>query len=675
MSKSFRHSIRFKLLLVSLTLLGIPWAGYRFILEAEHFLRDAQQHNLQTSAQGMAALLARHADQFSGHKLSGQPNPRKNQYLNAWRQAPTIDGYADEWALFQGSFSRYRLPDASLSSEIAIGTYRHQAYLLLRVTDTSHHYGPTGDSVELSFGDRGQGRRLRIQPLAPGWVVAKRKVDGAWTRDARVRGEWQENADGYVLELNLPRELLGSHFAVAVNNSASDSRLQTSRLYPVERAGRLVSPSETLQMLLRQLTPSATRTWVVDHEGLVLARSGSLDADAPLSLDQERMPWLIQQLILAILPRQADAEFALPDTLSRIDIDAMQEALAGRPAGLRRRIPEGDAIVVSTAVPIRTEDGVIGGILVEQTTNAILSIQNLALQRLFAVTLLFFVVTSLGLLAFASLLTTRIRRLRNSLDRAVSHDGRILGEIKTGQSKDEIGELEQGLSAVLKRLGDYNHYLEAMASRLAHELRTPLSVVRTSLDNAGLCNDQAGQHLYLQRAHEGAQRLEGILKSLREATRLEQALQQAKPESFDLALLLKNQTGAFRSIWPEVRIELELSADQTRLQAVPDLVSQALEKLMSNAIDFHTPGTPIHIRLQQGDHFLDLSMDNQGPALPKELDLFKSMVSGRSGHDEQPHLGLGLYLVRLIAEFHRGRAYAHNLAPGDGVRIGLQLPL
>lgn len=674
MQHRFRHSIRFKLLLVSLTLLGIPWAGYQFILETEHFLRDAQQHNLQTSAQGIAALLALQAGQFSGTNLAGQQNRRRNLYLNTWQQPPVVDGYADEWEEFKGSFSRYQLPGGMLTTEVALGVHGNQAYLLLRVADTSRHYGAKGDSVELAFGNEQRHIRLSIQPLAPGWVVARHQRNGSMRSEPQVRGEWQETAQGYVLELRLPKNLLGKHFGLAVSDSEGNNRLQTSRLYPIEQVGRLVRPSHRLQELLQKITPPATRTWVLDHEGLVLARSGQLDTDAPLSADEERMPWLVQQLILATLPRQADSEFELTDIQSRIDIATVREALAGRPAGLRRRIPESDAIVVSTAVPIRTPQGVIGGILIEQTTNAILSIQNLALQRLFAVTLLFFIVTSLGLLAFASLLTTRIRRLRNGLERAVSHDGRILGMLKTGRSQDEIGELERGLAAVLNRLGEYNHYLEAMASRLAHELRTPLSVVRTSLDNAAQSQEQQQQHQYLERAHSGAERLETILKRLREATRLEQALQDAEPEIFDLQELLRNQVEAVRCIWPDIELNLELPADSSIIQAVPDLISQAMEKLLSNAVDFHDPGSRITIQVQQKGDVLDLSVINQGPPLPEGVDLFKSMVSARKGKSDQPHLGLGLYLVRLIAEFHHGSVYANNELESHLVRIGIKFP-
>ncbi len=206
--------------------------------------------------------------------------------------------------------------------------------------------------------------------------------------------------------------------------------LASGRMFPAEAIGRIVERSAELDRVLESVTPPATRLWVTDHQGLVIARAGHLDADAPLSADQPQMPWFIQKLILAVLPRDADAVAELPDDQTHLLMPPVVDALSGRPASLRRQPPQGDAVVASAAVPIRSSDGVKGAILVEQTTNAILSIQNLALQRLFGVTLLFFAITSLGLLAFASLLASRITQLRNRVEAAVSHDGRIIGPLR-----------------------------------------------------------------------------------------------------------------------------------------------------------------------------------------------------------------------------------------------------
>ena len=109
----------------------------------------------------------------------------------------------------------------------------------------------------------------------------------------------------------------------------------------------------------------------------------------------------------------------LVEVLTPAPVAPVVDALSGRPANLRRQPPRGDAVVVSAAVPIRSDAGIRGAVLVEQTTNAILSIQNLALQRLFGVTLVLFAVTSLGLLVFASLLASRITRLRDRVEAAV----------------------------------------------------------------------------------------------------------------------------------------------------------------------------------------------------------------------------------------------------------------
>ena len=115
--------------------------------------------------------------------------------------------------------------------------------------------------------------------------------------------------------------------------------------------------------------------------------------------------------------------------------------------------------------------------------------------------------------------------------------------------------------------------------------------------------------------------------------------------------------------------------------AVPEAVAQALDKLVSNAVDFALPDTPIVVELTPlvGDDdarwpMWRIAVRNQGPPLPNVMaeSLFDQMVSLRSDRaSEQSHLGLGLYLVRLIAEFHGGRPFAMNVP--RGVEAGFTL--
>ncbi|MDX1528477.1 MAG: ATP-binding protein, partial [Gammaproteobacteria bacterium] len=110
----------------------------------------------------------------------------------------------------------------------------------------------------------------------------------------------------------------------------------------------------------------------------------------------------------------------------------------------------------------------------------------------------------------------------------------------------------------------------------------------------------------------------------------------------------------------------------------PDLIAQMLDKLVSNARDFASPGTTILVQLQKSRSRAVLEVLNDGPPLPAEMagKLFESMVSLRSGEKSaEPHLGLGLYIVRLIADFHGARAQAENRPDDKGVAVRVIFPL
>ena len=151
-------------------------------------------------------------------------------------------------------------------------------------------------------------------------------------------------------------------------------------------------------------------------------------------------------------------------------------------------------------------------------------------------------------------------------------------------------------------------------------------------------------------------------------------MRQAEPLDFDLAASLRLQTDAFRDANPGVDIQLTGADGMLRITAVPDLLSQALDKLLSNAVDFHRPGSTILVCCRTYEKELVLRVRNEGPPLPENVDVFQSMMSGREGRQDEPHLGLGLYLVRLIAEFHGGRVEARNIGDPEGVVIEIWLP-
>ena len=112
------------------------------------------------------------------------------------------------------------------------------------------------------------------------------------------------------------------------------------------------------------------------------------------------------------------------------------------------------------------------------------------------------------------------------------------------------------------------------------------------------------------------------------------------------------------------------------INGAADLIAQLLDKLVDNAVDFCPPGGTIEIALEFDERQVQICVSNEGPSLPPHASerLFESMFEYRQGSDSKPHFGLGLYIVRLIAEFHSGRAAAENRTDAGGAVFRVTLP-
>jgi signal transduction histidine kinase len=133
---------------------------------------------------------------------------------------------------------------------------------------------------------------------------------------------------------------------------------------------------------------------------------------------------------------------------------------------------------------------------------------------------------------------------------------------------------------------------------------------------------------------------------------------------------------AYRQTFAEHRVETQVPSEPCMIDGSPDLIAQLLDKLMDNAAGFTQPAGRITLALDVEPRNYKLSVSNDGPPLPPQLNdrLFESLVSSRSSSDGKPHLGLGLYIVRLIADFHGSGVTATNLSDDAGVVITLEIP-
>src|SRR5438876_6688896 len=307
---------------------------------------------------------------------------------------------------------------------------------------------------------------------------------------------------------------------------------QTLMAPTADREAAPSARSPEIAQIIQGLSRTTARIWVVDRELNVLARAGTLKKMAATDVSAAALPqvwqWLERELLHPVYARvlkQPTEDFS-EELAGRVMLPAREVdgALAGILSVDRRLTPDGRAVIVSAAHPIWVGDQVRGAVIVEETTNAVLAERNRAFERLFSIVLAALLIGSVALTLYASRLSARIRSLRDEAEAAIDAHGRVRGVVAGSKAGDEIGDLSRSFSSVLSRLAQYASYQESMAGRLSHELRTPIAVVRSSLDNLKLSSLPDEARVYMERAQHGLARLSDILIRMTEATRLEQSI-------------------------------------------------------------------------------------------------------------------------------------------------------
>ena len=212
---------------------------------------------------------------------------------------------------------------------------------------------------------------------------------------------------------------------------------------------------------------------------------------------------------------------------------------------------------------------------------------------------------------------------------------------------------------------------------MRHEINNPLNALSTSLQHLENENSEPARRKYLESAKRGVNRIGMIVQNLADAANLEDALDAEEFEVIDLQKLLQSYLSNCRIAHPD-RIFDYRGTQREVLSKVSDYrIEQLLDKLVDNAIDFSQPGSTITLGLSSETTRLTLFVSNQGPTIPEDMvdNIFDSMVSIRANNpDNRLHFGMGLYVVRVIAEHHGGSVTASNLASGSGVTIKVTLP-
>ena len=678
-------SLRLQLLGLGLLTLVLPWAGYRYVQELEGALRSGLEQSLLAAAESTAAALPGQDLRIGTSRPAVQPG--EIVYAHPLTSEPLIDGYRDDWSSAEAT----GLPLGG-SGRFWIGLYQRSLFLFLHYPDSTVVYQrapgetPYGDRV-LLLTESAQPDWLLFHTTTPGSLRAQETTTPLFTptgrREARVPAFWRETGDGFAVEIRLPLAMAGRQLGISVvdvdpggsDPVAANYQVAVESSWPGDNPGMLLYRPTGLAMSATRFIQSGRRLVVVGPAGWVLFDEGEID---PLSASfGDLNPSLMEQFYRFILRRDDPAYAGFEQPPGQLGSGPLQAVLERTSVTAWFARGGDESAVVTAGAPIIRGGEQLGAVILEQGSDSILTLTNAALVRLLSVTFLAMLIVAAGLLSYATVLSFRVRRLSRAAETALGPKGEIRATLPGRGARDEIGDLARSFSDLLNRLRDYTAYLTTLKAKLAHELRTPLAVASTSLENLEREPHGANLSPYLSRLKEGVSRLDAILGAMTEATLIEQAIAAGEPELFDLDAVLASCTAAYRDVYPSHTIEYQCNAPQTRVLGSGELVVQMMDKLIENAVSFSLKDSPIEVALGGTRREVTITVVNRGPPLPSSMrsQLFDSLVSIRQERSGRHHLGLGLHIVSLVADFHGGTVRGDDLADGSGVVFAVTMPV
>ena len=702
-----------KLAMMGLALLVIPWFSYLQLVEMERLLIQGQSQAQLLTAEGISTLFNGREDLFND--LPVNVEDFEPLYALPLQSTIRLDGDADDWGDdAQNAYLQFGSSVGTSDGDFSLllGERAEYLYVHMRVQDQAIIYRDSeylrldnADHIRLNFirTDGADGRvSLVFQETN---VITGFSMDEQWrysdtgNADNRIQGVLKKTpeADGFFAEFRIPLDLLGSRTFfgmtfVDIDDSVAREVVSTTQTLPQtekQNFNLVVLRTPEVRKIVQGLGYAGARISVIDSQQRVRAEAGSIQTDADSDDEQGWFPsatgWFnsvrprLHQLITGESLEQTIAgEFTAEEGSAANPADkAIAASLGGVPITLRNRISQNQELILA-AHPIVSAEEVIGTVIVEQDIDDILRFQRSALQQVLLLSVLSLFVIFVALLAFAGRLAWRIRNLRREASSAIDARGRLkksqlLSEMNAG---DEIGDLARSVSNMLEKLNQHNTFLESMPRTLRHEINNPLNTLSTSLQN--LAEDYPGidESKYLESAQRGVNRIGSIVQNLADAANLEESLEAEELESIDLDILLSSYTANCSLSHPGVDFAYRGSSKPAHALVSDFRIEQLMDKLIDNAVDFHRRDTPIRVQLDCFRETLQISVANRGPTLTGEVrkSVFDSMVSHR-GQENRLHFGLGLYVVRIIAEHHGGAVNALNLQDDTGVVFLVQLPL
>ena len=455
-----------------------------------------------------------------------------------------------------------------------------------------------------------------------------------------------------------------------------------------------INPERVAPVLRTLISPTKTRARIYDPNGALLLDSRTLENvlrfDLPPPTGQ---PGIVGRAMIAIRTWLNRGDLPLYKELGPENGNGYEEvanALKGQKRSMVRVNSRGE-VIVSVAVPV-LRSRAINGVLMLSTQgddiDQMVTAERLAILKVGGVASAVMIVLSLLL---ASTIAGPVRRLADSAER-------VRRRIKTRveipdftRRRDEIGHLSGALRDMTGALYNRIEAIEMFAADVAHELKNPLTSLRSAVETLPLARSDSSRARLLEVIEHDVKRLDRLISDISDASRLDAELQRQDMAPVDLRRLLTtltsvaNETRLGHDVAVEARFEGRSSSDIFLVPGHDSRLGQVISNLLSNAQSFSEPGGKVRILCRRARSEIEIVVDDDGPGIrPDALErVFERFYTDRPHQGFGQNSGLGLSISKQIIDAHGGRIWAENRmgrkgADGEptiaGARFVVRLP-
>ncbi len=368
---------------------------------------------------------------------------------------------------------------------------------------------------------------------------------------------------------------------------------------------------------------------------------------------------------------------------SAADYEEVRLALGGD-EGSMVRVSDRRRLILSFAIPVQHYKNVYGGLMLSISSAEIDRSVREVRQDIVLVFGIVFILSLLLSLYLARAISQPINRLAAAADRMRRVRTRSVAIPTFPDRRDEIGDLSAALNDLTTELFDRMDAIERFAADVSHELKNPLSSLRSAVETAARIDDAEKQKRLMAVIEQDVDRLDRLITDIANASRLDAELARLAPEPVDVRHLLQTLAEVYRTTAkegaPEIRLDLPQRGSLIA-QADEDRLVQVLQNLIANAVSFTPPQGAIRIAAVAEKNTVTVTVEDDGPGIApgKEEDIFKRFYSERpAGEAFGQHSGLGLSISRQIVEAVGGALQAENIRAPDGsvcgARFAISLP-